>query len=112
CSFSSVSSALNPARTQKPRPIAPTDCPSTLTEARLTRWMTTLKGRPQGSPLQSSFDRDALGEVAWLVDVAAAADRDVVREQLERDRRQHRREEVHRLGDLDDVIHQRGDGRV
>ena len=34
-----------------------------------------------------SLDRDALGEVARLVDVAAAADGDVVREQLQRDRR-------------------------
>ena len=33
----------------------------------------------------ASFDRDALGEVARLVDVAAAAHGDVVREQLQRD---------------------------
>ena len=41
-----------------------------------------LGARGHTSPL---FDRDALGEVARLVDVAAAHDRDVVRQQLERD---------------------------
>ena len=37
------------------------------------------------------LDRDRLGQVARLVDVRAARDRDVIREQLERDDRQDRR---------------------
>src|SRR5215510_2334663 len=37
-------------------------------------------------PTDYLFYRDALGEVARLVDVAAAANRDVVREQLKRNR--------------------------
>ena len=33
----------------------------------------------------ASFHRDALGQIAWLVDIAAAPHRDVIREQLQRD---------------------------
>jgi hypothetical protein len=40
------------------------------------------------------LDRDRLGEVARLINVASAAHRDVVGEELERDDGQHRREQV------------------
>src|SRR3954447_23356372 len=44
------------------------------------------------------LDRNALREVAWLIDVAAAADGDVVREQLQRHDHQYRRQQRMRLG--------------
>ena len=46
----------------------------------------------------------ALGQVSWLVDVAAAADGDVVGEELEGDYFQDREEELVGLGDRDDVL--------
>jgi hypothetical protein len=50
--------------------------------------------RPGEVPLEvrDVLDRDALGEVAGLIDVAAAADGDVVGEELERDAGQERRQ--------------------
>ena len=42
---------------------------------------------------RSLFDRDALGEVARLIDVAAAAHGDVIREQLQRNRHDDRRQQ-------------------
>src|SRR3954454_11262271 len=44
------------------------------------------------------LDRNAFREVAWLIDVAAAADGDVVREQLQRHDHQYRRQQRMRLG--------------
>ena len=46
----------------------------------------------------------ALGQVSWLVDVAAAADGDVVGEELEGDYFEDREEELVGLGDRDDVL--------
>ena len=43
------------------------------------------------------LDRDALRQVPRLIDVAAAPDRDVVREQLQRHHHQHRRQQRMRL---------------
>ena len=37
------------------------------------------------------LDGDALGEIPRLIDVASPADRDVIREQLQRNREQNRR---------------------
>src|SRR5438445_3012937 len=50
------------------------------------------------------FDSDGFGEVARLIDVAAAADGDVVGEKLERDDFEERDEKLRRGRKLDDVI--------
>src|SRR5436309_2358443 len=55
------------------------------------------------------FDRDALRQVAWLVDVAAEAHRDVVGEKLERDDGDERRQELGARRHLDDVLRLRRD---
>ena len=47
------------------------------------------------------FDRHALGEIARLIDVAAAADGDVVREQLQRHDHHDRRQQLRRRRQLD-----------
>src|SRR5436190_18410445 len=45
----SSSECVTPTNTHNPRPIAPTTSPSTVTEARFTRWMSALTGpRPDG----------------------------------------------------------------
>ena len=58
---------------------------------------------------RSSFDRHALGQVARLVDVAAAPPRDVVGQQLERDDRQERLDDLGRIGDRQEDVRQRGE---
>src|SRR2546430_4904705 len=55
------------------------------------------------------FDRDALRQVAWLVDVAAEAHGDVVGEKLERDDGDERRQELGARRHLDDVLRLRRD---
>src|SRR5439155_20069432 len=64
-------------------------------------------GWPSAAP--GSLDRDALGQVARLVHVAAALDRDVVREQLEGQDREERRERSERARDVNDVVRLGGD---
>src|SRR5207302_356680 len=51
----------------------------------------------------SLFDGDRLGEVAWLVHVAATLHGDVVREQLQRDDIDQWRQQLVADRDLDDV---------
>src|SRR5256884_2633235 len=58
------------------------------------------------------FDRDALRQVAWLVDVAAEAHGDVVGEKLERDDGDERRQELGARRHLDDVLRLRRDVAV
>src|SRR5580658_1456140 len=50
------------------------------------------------------FDSYALRQISWLVDVAAAADGDVVGEELEGDDFQDGEEELGGGGDLEDVL--------
>ena len=50
------------------------------------------------------FHRHALGEVAWLVHVAAARDGDVIREQLQRHGGQDRIQRLQRRGQKDHVV--------
>ena len=42
----SPSEWVTPTKTHSPRPIAPTTSPSTVTEARFTRWMSARKASP------------------------------------------------------------------
>src|SRR5689334_5541712 len=51
-----------------------------------------------------SFDSDAFGEVARLIDIAAPPHRDVIGEQLERNDLEYRRQQIGSLRDLDDMI--------
>ncbi len=48
--------------------------------------------------------RNRFRQISRLVDVAAAADGDVIREQLQRDDREDRAEQIACFGNLDDVI--------
>src|SRR5439155_18441970 len=52
----------------------------------------------------SLFHRYTLRQIAGLVDVAAARDRRVVGDELERDDAQERLERLGGVGDLDDVV--------
>src|ERR1035441_9055116 len=52
----------------------------------------------------SLFNGDALGQVARLIHVAAAAHGDVIRQQLQRYDLQNRRQQVGRRRNLDDVV--------
>src|SRR6478672_588826 len=61
-------------------------------------------GGTEPSVMAALFDRDRLGEVARLVDVRAPSDRDVVREELERDDREDRAERLVRVRDTADVV--------
>ena len=61
-------------------------------------------------PPSASLDRDALREVARLIDVAAAADGDVVREQLQRQRHDDRRQQLRRARHLEDEVAAPGRG--
>src|SRR5881296_4230383 len=97
-SVSPVSEGANPARTRNPTPILPVTLPATRTSARETRCRTTLT-----APFASLY-RHALREISRLVYVAAAAHRDVVLEQLERQHREHGRQEIERLRHLDFVV--------
>lgn len=56
------------------------------------------------NPRWSLFHRHGLRQVTRLVHVAAAADGDVVREQLQGNDREDWREQIARRGNLDDVI--------
>ena len=58
----------------------------------------------RGGLLSRLFDGDGLGEVARLIHVAAAADGDVVGEQLQRNDFENGRDQFRRRGDFDDVI--------
>ncbi len=55
------------------------------------------------------LDGDALGEIAGLVDIAAAANGDVVGEQLQRNHFEQRQQQFARDGDGDDVVGHFGD---
>jgi len=55
---------------------------------------------------------DAFSEVAGLVDVAAAADGDVVGEELQGDDFEQGKEQLGGLRDVNDVFDQMGDGGV
>ncbi len=52
----------------------------------------------------SLFDGNGFCQISWLVDVAPAAYRDVIREELQRNDFQQRRENFRRRGKLDDVV--------
>ncbi len=77
-------------------------------------------GSPAGNPSASGarirgvrfscplFDRDGLGEIARLVHVGAALIGHVIREQLQRDRRDQRRECFERRGNDDRVLRELG----
>src|SRR5207247_1984512 len=56
------------------------------------------------SATQQLFHRHALGQIARLVDVAAAGDGGVVGDELERDHAQERLERFERVGDFNDVV--------
>src|SRR6185503_7688842 len=63
--------------------------------------------RPASEAAASStelLDRDGLGEVAGLVDVAAGAQRHVVGDQLEREHGEERRPQLRALGDLEQHV--------
>src|SRR5215831_20883085 len=60
--------------------------------------------RAEDPGCSSLFHRDALGEVARLIHVTAAEDGHVVGQELKRDDRQERREELGRRGDGQHVI--------
>src|SRR5438552_10726607 len=69
--------------------------------------------RRRASPAARTLsDRDALGEVPRLVHVAAEPHRDVVGEELERNDRDQRRQQIGARGHLDDVLRLRGDRAV
>ena len=55
------------------------------------------------------FHGDGFGEVAGLVDVAAAADGDVIREELQGDDLQDGQEQLRGGGDVDGVLDELGD---
>src|SRR3982751_2638848 len=74
-------------------------------------WATFLSPLPR-LPTFSLLHRHALGEVARLVDVAAAGDGGVVGEELERDDAQQRLEALERVGDVDHVVAVAADVRV
>src|SRR5690606_13840657 len=94
-SFSSVSSARKPTSSKKPRPIRPAVLPPIRTSARLTRCSTTRIGSLHGH---------RLGQVPRLIHVAAAHDRNMVRQELERNRREDGGQRVDRLRDGDEVV--------
>src|SRR5205823_10097470 len=124
---SSVSSGAKPASTRNPFPTFPVTRPSTRTSARATRCSTT-RTLPRTArlriadcglrirypPLQSaihnpqsaiaSFHGDRLGQVPRLIDIAPPAHRDVVRQELQRQHGEHRRQEIERLRHLDLVV--------
>ena len=58
------------------------------------------------------LDGDALGQVARLVHIAAATKCDVIREQLERDDRHKRSQQLGGRGNLDDVLGLPGGGPI
>src|SRR5213080_3147938 len=66
-------------------PVSPGDDPLTASAGRPRR----STQRPRGWP--RLFHRDALGEVAWLIDIRPPADRHVVSEQLQGDGVNHGR---------------------
>ena len=51
-----------------------------------------------------SFNRHRFRQIPGLIDVTAAADGDVIREQLQRNDRENRREQIARWRNLDHVI--------
>src|SRR5437764_1364730 len=141
-SWSSVSDGAKPARTRNPAPIFPVTLRSTRTSARETRCSTTLTAPPppkrgtgnaergtDGAPSWSrtshccsafrlprsafaSLDRHAFRQVPRLVHVAPPSHRDVVREQLERQHREHGRQQIQRFRNGDRVVGEPGDAAV
>src|SRR5690606_8715968 len=95
-SFSSVSSARKPTSSKKPRPIRPAVLPPIRTSARLTRWSTIRTGSLHGH---------GFGKVPGLIHVAPAHDRNMVCQELKRNRRQDGGQQVDRVGDRDEVVH-------
>src|SRR6266478_6159509 len=80
-------------------PVRPRDDPLTASAGRHRRSTHTRRtpGRPR------LFHRDALGEVAWLIDIRPPEDRHVVSEQLQGDGVNHRRLHItHAARHLDD----------
>src|SRR6266513_2534132 len=120
-SVPSTSVGANPARTRNPTPIFPVTRPLTRTSARETRCSTTLMPHPVArrydATLQDpswnvaswrratpSLHSDRLRQVARLVHVAAPPHGDVVGEQLQGQHREHRRQQIERLGNLDRLV--------
>src|SRR5207244_12253107 len=95
-SASSVSVGANPASTRRPGPMLPETLPSIRTAARETRWRTTLTGR--------SLYCHALRQISRLVNVTAPSHRDVIRQQLQRQDGEHRRQQIEGFGDFDLVV--------
>src|SRR5213082_3681308 len=78
-------------------PVSPCDDPAMSTSACRQRSTQRPPGRPR------LFHRDALGEVAWLIDIRPPEDRHVVSEQLQGDGVNHRRLHItHAARHLDD----------
>src|SRR5437762_2895929 len=101
---SSVSVGAKPARTKNPTPIDPVTRPSTRTAARDTRCNTT-RTLPRTARLRiASFHGDRLRQVPRLVHVAPPTHRDVVRQELQRQHGEHRRQEIERLRHFDLVV--------
>ena len=72
-----------------------------------------LSGASRAMPLRtSSLHRHALGEVARLIHVRAAQHGDVIRQQLQRDHRQNRRQQRRRVGDVHHLVRFRRDEAV
>src|SRR5438874_2819345 len=136
---SSLSDGANPASTRSPTPIFPVTRPSTRTSARETRCTTTLTGRfwrsveagggrgrliragttstnlhhpPQPPPSSCSLHRHRLRQIPRLVHIAPPPHRDVVREQLQRQHSEHRRQEIERLGNLDLLVGELREPRI
>ena len=70
--------------------------------------MTDAGGRALPAPCGVLFYGNALGEVARLINVAAALQRDIIGEQLERDDRQRREEGILRIRDGHQRVHAGG----
>src|SRR6266513_339122 len=126
-SVPSTSVGANPARTRNPTPIFPVTRPLTRTSARETRCTTTLTpprtarlriadlrlriGNPRvesaiRNPQSAiaSLHRHTFCQVARLVHVAAPPHGDVVGEQLQGQHREHQRQQIERLGNLDRLV--------
>ena len=68
----------------------------------------SLRSIPERRTPEPSLHRHALGQVARLVDVAAAQHGDVIGQQLQRDDRHERLQEVVDVGHVDHVVGQVG----
>src|SRR5437763_3569747 len=99
-SFRRPNTCDEPYGPPNPRSVPP------VTNARYRRSTTACDARHTPNPL---LDGDALGEVARLVDVAAAEPGDVVREELQRHGHHHRGQQLGSLRNVQHVVGQRED---